>query len=47
MLALTAGGEVGGVLGLILAVPVLVVIKVAIIHWKNHFMDGKVKEPSA
>jgi predicted PurR-regulated permease PerM len=47
MIALTAGGEIGGILGLILAVPVLVVIKVAIIHWKNHFMDGKVKEPSS
>jgi predicted PurR-regulated permease PerM len=46
MMALTAGGEAGGILGLILAVPILVVIKVAIIHWKNHFIGGKVKEPS-
>lgn len=38
MVALTAGGEIGGILGLILAVPVLVVLKVAIIHAKNHFM---------
>lgn len=47
MMALTAGGEVGGILGLILAVPILVVIKVAIIHWKNHFIGGKSKEPSS
>jgi predicted PurR-regulated permease PerM len=46
MMALTAGGEVGGILGLILAVPVLVVIKVAIIHAKNHFIRRKAKEPS-
>lgn len=38
MLAITAGGEIGGVLGLILAVPVLVVLKVGIIHVKNHFI---------
>ncbi|MGG1677522.1 AI-2E family transporter [Neobacillus sp. NRS-1170] len=39
MVALTAGGEIGGILGLILAVPILVVLKVAIIHAKNHFMQ--------
>jgi predicted PurR-regulated permease PerM len=38
MLAITAGGEVGGVLGLILAVPVLVVLKVGLLHAKNHFI---------
>jgi predicted PurR-regulated permease PerM len=37
MLALTAGGEMGGIIGMILGVPVLVVLKVAIIHAKNHF----------
>ena len=37
MVALTAGGEIGGILGLILAVPVLAVLKVGIIHAKNHF----------
>ena len=37
MFALTAGGEIGGILGLILAVPVLAVLKVGIIHAKNHF----------
>ncbi|WP_066063942.1 AI-2E family transporter [Neobacillus soli] len=47
MLALTAGGEIGGILGLILAVPVLVVLKVGIIHTKNHFINGKTKEPSS
>ncbi|EKN69891.1 hypothetical protein BABA_07641 [Neobacillus bataviensis LMG 21833] len=37
MIALTAGGEIGGILGLILAVPVLAVLKVGVIHAKNHF----------
>jgi predicted PurR-regulated permease PerM len=46
MIALTAGGEVGGILGLIVAVPVLVVIKVAIVHAKNHFIRRNEKEPS-
>ncbi|MEH7417994.1 AI-2E family transporter [Neobacillus drentensis] len=36
MAALTTGGEVGGILGLILAVPILAVLKVGIIHAKNH-----------
>jgi predicted PurR-regulated permease PerM len=44
MLALTAGGEIGGILGMIMAVPVLVIIKVGIIHAKNHFIQGKTKE---
>lgn len=39
MAALTAGGEVGGVIGLIVAVPVLAVLKVGIIHAKNHFIS--------
>jgi predicted PurR-regulated permease PerM len=43
MLALTAGGEVGGIMGLILAVPVLVVVRVAIVHGKDHFIHGKPK----
>ncbi|MFZ7945503.1 MULTISPECIES: AI-2E family transporter [Bacillaceae] len=38
MAALTAGGEIGGVLGLILAVPIMAVLKVGIIHAKNHLM---------
>jgi predicted PurR-regulated permease PerM len=38
MLALLAGGEVAGVVGLILAVPILAVIKVAILHARNHFI---------
>jgi len=46
MIALTAGGEIGGILGMIVAVPVLVVLKVSIIHAKNHFMQEKVKEPA-
>ncbi|MEH7178854.1 AI-2E family transporter [Neobacillus vireti] len=46
MVALTAGGEIGGILGMILAVPVLVVLKVSILHAKNHFIREKVKEPA-
>lgn len=41
MLAITAGGEIGGLVGLILAVPTLVVLRVAMIHAKNHFIRGK------
>lgn len=47
MLAITAGGEIGGILGLILAVPALVVLKVAIIHAKNHFIHKKSNESSS
>ncbi|MFD2446164.1 AI-2E family transporter [Bacillus sp. CGMCC 1.16607] len=38
MFALLAGGEVSGIVGLILAVPILAIIKVAILHARNHFM---------
>lgn len=38
MFALLVGGEIGGILGLIIAVPVLSVAKVAIIHGKIHIM---------
>jgi len=38
MAALTTGGEIGGILGLILAVPILAVLKVGIIHAKSHLM---------
>lgn len=38
MMALLAGGEVSGVVGLILAVPILAIVKVAILHARNHFM---------
>jgi predicted PurR-regulated permease PerM len=38
MFALLAGGEVAGVIGLILAVPILAILKVAIIHARNHFI---------
>jgi predicted PurR-regulated permease PerM len=44
MLAITAGGEIGGVLGLILAVPVLVILKVGILHAKNHFVQNNTHE---
>lgn len=39
MVALTAGGEIGGILGLILAVPVLAILKVGMVHAKNHFIS--------
>ncbi|MCA1063507.1 AI-2E family transporter [Rossellomorea sp. AcN35-11] len=41
--ALIVGGEVGGVIGMIIAVPFLAVLKVAILHAHTHFlqsMDG-------
>ncbi len=41
MFAITAGGEISGILGLILAVPVLVVLRVGIIHAKNHFSRSR------
>jgi predicted PurR-regulated permease PerM len=47
MVALTSGGEIGGIIGMIVAVPVLVVLKVSILHAKNHFARGKVKEPAS
>ncbi|WP_456278176.1 AI-2E family transporter [Bacillus sp. AK128] len=37
MFALLAGGEIGGVAGLILAVPMLAILKVILIHAKAHF----------
>ena len=40
MLALLAGGEAGGVIGLIIAVPVLAVIKVSLVHARSHFIKG-------
>lgn len=41
MMALLAGGEVGGVVGLIIAVPILAIIKVAILHARDHFIKKK------
>ncbi len=38
MLSLYVGGEIGGVLGLVLAVPVLSIIRVSIMHAKAHFI---------
>lgn len=35
--ALIVGGEIGGVLGLIVAVPLLAMLKVAVIHARTHF----------
>ncbi|MDP4083409.1 MAG: AI-2E family transporter [Bacillota bacterium] len=43
MLALSAGGEIGGILGMILAVPALVVAKVAIKHLKDYLILDKTK----
>ena len=36
MLALLLGGEFGGVLGLILAVPILAVVKISILHIRSY-----------
>lgn len=46
MLALSAGGEMGGMLGLILAVPMTVVLRVAFTHLKSYLMDEKMKQSS-
>lgn len=44
MFALLAGGEIGGILGLILAVPVLVILRAALIHAKDHIILERKKE---
>lgn len=43
MAALLAGGETGGIPGLVLAVPILVVVKTAIKHARNHLIAVKSK----
>jgi predicted PurR-regulated permease PerM len=37
MFSLLAGGEIGGVLGLIIAVPIMSILKVSLLHAKQHF----------
>lgn len=39
MLSLLIGGEVGGIIGLILAVPILAVLKVTILHLRGRFAE--------
>jgi predicted PurR-regulated permease PerM len=39
--ALIIGGETGGVIGMIVAVPVLAIIKVAFLHGRTHFIHTK------
>lgn len=46
MFALLAGGETGGILGMILAVPILAILKVAIMHAKEHFIKSKSDPPT-
>lgn len=41
MLALLAGGEVGGVFGMIVAVPILAILKVSILHARNHLIRSR------
>ncbi|MBM4762387.1 AI-2E family transporter [Bacillus sp. B15-48] len=43
MFALIAGGEIGGILGLIIAVPVLVVLRAAFLHAKEYVIRMKTK----
>lgn len=45
ILALLAGGEIGGIIGLILAVPILAIIKVCILHARNHLTKKKEMVP--
>ncbi|MCH1627406.1 AI-2E family transporter [Ferdinandcohnia quinoae] len=40
MAALLLGGEIGGIIGLIVAVPVVAILKVFIVHAKLHFMHN-------
>lgn len=47
MFAITAGGEIGGIVGLLFAVPILVVFKVAVVHAKSHFIQPKTKNPTS
>ncbi|WP_445490241.1 AI-2E family transporter [Niallia sp. 03133] len=37
MFALLLGGEIGGIVGMIVSVPILSILKVAIIHMRKHF----------
>ena len=37
MLALLAGEELGGIVGMILSIPILVVLKVILLHARVHF----------
>jgi predicted PurR-regulated permease PerM len=39
MLALLLGGEMGGILGLILSVPILAIIKVGLVHVRKYFLN--------
>lgn len=47
MFSLLAGGEIGGVLGLILAVPVMAVLKVSLLHAKQHLADARRRQVRA
>ncbi|MCA1031857.1 AI-2E family transporter [Bacillus timonensis] len=40
MFSLLLGGEIAGIVGLILAVPVLAVLKVIVVHTKSHFINN-------
>lgn len=44
MLALLAGGEIGGVVGLIIAVPILAIVKVSVVHASNHLMKANLQQ---
>ncbi len=44
MLALIIGGEIGGIIGLILAVPILAILKVIIIHGRESINNRKEEE---
>lgn len=44
MFALLAGGEVAGILGMILAVPVLVILRAAVVNGRDHFILEKKRQ---
>ena len=44
MVALLLGGEMGGILGLILSVPILAILKVGLVHIRKYFFDKHATE---
>ena len=44
IVALLLGGEMGGILGLILSVPILAILKVGLVHIRKYFFDKHAPE---
>ncbi|WP_071460226.1 AI-2E family transporter [Bacillus massilinigeriensis] len=41
MFSLLAGGKAGGIVGMVLAVPIVVILRAAIVHARDHFIKSK------